>query len=49
MSKERQLELARKGGRNVPPEKRSFSKNHELAVSAGRKGGIAGYGRNKRK
>lgn len=39
MSKERQRELARKGGSNVPKEKRSFSQNKELASRAGRKGG----------
>jgi general stress protein YciG len=27
------------GGQNVPDEKRSFSKDHELASEAGRKGG----------
>jgi general stress protein YciG len=35
----RQREIARKGGRAVPDEKRSFSQNRELAATAGRKGG----------
>ncbi len=35
----KQREIARKGGESVPPEKRSFSQNHELAAQAGRKGG----------
>jgi general stress protein YciG len=39
MSEERRREIARKGGASVPSEKRSFSKNKELATEAGRKGG----------
>ncbi len=39
MSPEQQREIARKGGRSVPPEKRSFSQNGDLAAAAGRKGG----------
>jgi uncharacterized protein len=39
MDKERQLEIARKGGQSVAPEDRSFSKNRDLASAAGRKGG----------
>lgn len=39
MSPERQREIAAKGGRAIPPEKRSFSRSRELAVSAGAKGG----------
>jgi general stress protein YciG len=39
MDPERQREIARKGGRSVPNEKRSFSTNTELAAQAGRKGG----------
>jgi general stress protein YciG len=35
----KQRELARKGGANVPSEKRSFSQNRSLASEAGRKGG----------
>lgn len=33
------VRLARKGGANVPSEKRSFSQNVELARKAGKKGG----------
>ncbi len=39
MSPERQKLIASKGGRSVPPEKRSFSQNPEMAAAAGRKGG----------
>ncbi|GAA0244931.1 hypothetical protein GCM10008965_11250 [Methylorubrum aminovorans] len=39
MNIERQREIASKGGRSVPAEKRSFSQDRELASSAGRKGG----------
>lgn len=39
MDPARQREIARKGGRAVPDEKRSFSQNRELAATAGRKGG----------
>ncbi|ACA17161.1 MULTISPECIES: general stress protein [Methylobacterium] len=46
MDMERQREIASKGGRSVPAEKRSFSQDRELASSAGRKGGQAsGSGR----
>lgn len=41
MSPERRRAIAAKGGGAVPPEKRSFSKNRELSVSAGSKGGQA--------
>lgn len=41
MDPERRRAIASKGGSSVPDEKRSFSKNHELAVAAGRKGGAA--------
>jgi len=44
MDEERQREIARKGGQSVPDEKRSFSKDHELASEAGRKGGHASGG-----
>ncbi len=37
----RQREIASKGGRSVPAEKRSFSQDRELASAAGRKGGQA--------
>ena len=39
MDEEKQREIASKGGRSVPAEKRSFSQDRELASSAGRKGG----------
>lgn len=39
MDLERQREIASKGGRSVPAEKRSFSQDRELASAAGRKGG----------
>ena len=41
MSPEKRLELARRGGKAVRPENRSFAKNRDLAASAGRKGGEA--------
>ena len=39
MDRERQREIASKGGRSVPKEARGFSRNPELAAEAGRKGG----------
>ncbi|KST57897.1 stress-induced protein [Methylobacterium sp. GXS13] len=39
MDLSRQREIASKGGRSVPAEKRSFSQDRELASAAGRKGG----------
>ena len=45
MDEEKQREIARKGGANVPGEKRSFSKDRELASEAGRKGGEASHKR----
>ncbi len=39
MSPEKQREIASKGGKSVPSEKRSFSQNRDLASNAGRKGG----------
>src|SRR5262245_30301237 len=39
MDAAKQREIARAGGRSVPDEKRSFSRNRELAAEAGRKGG----------
>ena len=39
MSPEKQREIASKGGKSVPSEKRSFAQNRELAAQAGRKGG----------
>jgi general stress protein YciG len=41
MEQEKQREIARKGGANVPHEKRSFAQNRTLASEAGRKGGRA--------
>lgn len=41
ISPERRREIASMGGKSVPDEKRSFSKNRELAQAAGRKGGKA--------
>ncbi len=47
MSPERQREIASKGGKSVPSDKRSFAQNRDLASQAGRKGGQAsGPGRN---
>jgi general stress protein YciG len=39
MDPERQREIAKMGGKSLPPESRSFSQNRELAAEAGRKGG----------
>jgi uncharacterized protein len=41
LSPERQREIASKGGKSVPAERRSFAQNPELAASAGKKGGKA--------
>lgn len=38
---ERLIEICRKGGASVAIENRSFSRNNSLAISAGRKGGLA--------
>ncbi len=35
MSPEKQREIASKGGKSVPSEKRSFSQNRDLASNAG--------------
>ncbi len=46
MDLDRQREIASKGGRSVPAEKRSFSQDRGLASEAGRKGGqSSGVGR----
>ena len=45
MDREKQREIARKGGKSVPNDKRSFSQNHQLASEAGRKGGHSSHGR----
>ncbi len=42
MDPEKQREIASKGGKAVPAEKRSFSQNSDLAA-AGRKGGIRSH------
>ncbi|MFT3730549.1 MAG: general stress protein [Hyphomicrobium sp.] len=39
MDKEKQREIARKGGASVPNHARSFARDHDLAAAAGRKGG----------
>ena len=39
MSPEKQREIASKGGKSVPSDRRSFSQNRDLASQAGRKGG----------
>ena len=39
MDAAKQREIARKGGMSVPDEKRSFSRDRQLAAEAGRKGG----------
>ena len=41
MDPEKQRAIARKGGTSVPKEKRSFSRNRDLAATAGRKGGLS--------
>lgn len=41
MSPERQREIASRGGKSVPADKRSFSQSVELAAKAGQKGGRA--------
>ena len=45
LDREKQREIARKGGQSVPNDKRSFSQNHQLASEAGRKGGTSSHGR----
>jgi len=44
MDEDKQREIASKGGQSVPPEKRSFSQDPQLAAEAGRKGGQASGG-----
>lgn len=41
MDQDKQREIARKGGANVPHDKRSFAQDRTLASEAGRKGGRA--------
>jgi uncharacterized protein len=47
MDQEKRREIARKGGSNVPHEKRTFAKNRALAAEAGRKGGRSVAGRDR--
>ena len=39
MTPERRREIAAKGGKSVPANKRAFAANKDLAIKAGRKGG----------
>ena len=41
MDVDKRREIAKKGGANVPHEKRSFAQDRALAADAGRKGGRA--------
>lgn len=41
MDPEKQREIARKGGASLTAEKRTFSRDRELAARAGAKGGAA--------
>lgn len=41
LDKEKRTKLARKGGKSVPKDGRSFYMDHVLAASAGSKGGLA--------
>jgi len=41
MSPDRRREIARMGGASVPPSKRSFSQNRDLASAAGKFGGCS--------
>lgn len=45
MTPERRREISAKGGRSIPDEKRSFSKDRELAKRAGAKGGSVTQGK----
>jgi len=44
MDENKQREIASKGGKSVPPEERSFSKDRDLASEAGKKGGENSHG-----
>jgi general stress protein YciG len=48
MDEDKQREIASKGGKSVPDEERSFSKDRDLASEAGRKGGESSRGGNNR-
>ena len=39
MDPERRREIARRGGQNVPAERRSFAIDRDLAMRAGQRGG----------
>jgi len=41
MTLEQRREIASKGGKAVPADRRSFSQNRELASAAGQKGGVS--------
>jgi uncharacterized protein len=41
MDPAKQRQIASMGGSSVPPEKRPFAQDHQLAAEAGRKGGMA--------
>ena len=45
LSKERLVEIAKKGGSRVAPENRAFAVNRQLASRAGQKGGARGKGK----
>lgn len=49
MDRRKQREIASKGGQSVPPENRSFSRDHSLAAAAGRKGGENSHGGGQRR
>jgi uncharacterized protein len=44
MDEKSQRDIPSKGGQSVPAEERSFSRDHELASEAGRKGGEHSHG-----
>lgn len=44
MDDEKQRDLAARGGRSVPAEKRTFARDPALAAEAGRKGGGHAHG-----
>jgi general stress protein YciG len=39
LTDERRREIAKRGGLSVPPEKRTYSRNKDIASEAGKKGG----------
>ena len=48
MDPNKHREIASKGGKSNPDEKRTFSRDHSLAATAGRKGGLAKRGFSKK-